>query len=114
MEPLSYASSPESEDLAIPSLAPGEGVMRSFSYRVTETDHAHGGNLISAMQVRASCLGRLVTDEHDAIVSLTGTRTPWPVRSTRPGLGHWSSTPVTSVKPRRRPRRLANAGMLKG
>ncbi|MFF1829021.1 hypothetical protein [Paenarthrobacter sp. NPDC058040] len=112
MEPLAYASSPAHEDLAIQSLAPGESVMRSFSYRVTEVDHSHGGSLVSAMQVRASRLGRQVTDEHDAIVSLSGARTPWPVRSTRPGLGHWSSTPVTSVKPRRRPRRLAGARKL--
>lgn len=112
METLTYASSPAHEDLAIKSLAPGEGVMRSFSYRVTEVDHSHGGSLVSAMQVRASCLGRQVTDEHDAIVSLSGTRTAWPVRSTRPGLGHWSSTAVTLVKPRRRPRRLASTGKL--
>lgn len=110
METLTYASSPAREDLAIKSLAPGEGVMRSFSYRVTEVDHSHGGSLVSAMQVRASCLGRQVTDEHDAIVSLSGARTAWPVRSTRPGLGHWSSIPVTTVKPRRRPRRVAGAG----
>ena len=110
MEPLAYASSPEPEDLAITSLAPGEGVMRSFTYRVTEADHSHGGSLVSAMRVKACCLGRHVTAEHDAIVSLSGRHLEWPARSTRRGLGYWSSSRPASLKPRRRPRRVVGAG----
>lgn len=102
MEPLLYTSSPERRHLSIGSLAPGEGVMRSFSYRVTEADHVHGGSLVSAMQVRAWCLGQEVLDEHDAIVALSGERLDWPARPARPGLGFWSSATVTSVSPRRK------------
>lgn len=109
MEPLAYSSAPAREDLAIPSLAPGEAVMRSFSYQVTATDHIHGGSLVSAMQVKALCLGRHVSDEHDAIVSLTGARMSWPFRSAKPGLGYWNITRIASVSPRRRPRTLVSA-----
>lgn len=104
MEPLVYSSGPDHHDLSVPSLAPGEGMMRSFSYRVTASDHDHGGSLISAMQVSAFCLGHEVSDEHDAIVALSGPQVDWLSSSTRPGLGYWSITTVTSVSPRRRPR----------
>ncbi|WP_281452056.1 hypothetical protein [Paenarthrobacter nitroguajacolicus] len=103
MEPLLYTSSPDRRHLSVGSLAPGEGVMRSFSYRVTEADHVHGGSLVSAMQVTAWCLGQEVVDEHDAIVALSGARLDWPPRSARPGLGFWTSATVTSVSPRRKP-----------
>ncbi len=103
METLAYTSSPDRRHLSVGSLAPGEGVMRSFSYRVTEADHVHGGSLVSAMQVRAWCLGQEVLDEHDAMVALTGARPTLPTPPTRPGLGFWSSTIVTSVSPRRKP-----------
>lgn len=103
MEPLVYSSSPDHNDLSVSSLAPGETVMRSFSYRVKESDHIHGGSLVSAMQVRALCLGHQVGDEHDAIVSLSGTQADWPFQPARLGLGYWKSTAVRSVSPRRRP-----------
>ena len=103
METLAYTSSPDRRHLSVGSLAPGEGVMRSFSYRVTEADHVHGGSLVSAMQVRAWCLGQEVLDEHDAMVALSGARPTLPTPPTRPGLGFWSSTIVTSVSPRRKP-----------
>ncbi|MFC8039766.1 hypothetical protein ACFUOZ_10465 [Paenarthrobacter sp. NPDC057355] len=103
MEPLLYDSSPNQRHLSVGALAPGEGVMRSFSYRVTESDHIHGGSLISAMQVRAWCRGQEVLDEHDAMVALTGSRPDLPSRSTRRGLGFWSSAIVTNVAPRRKP-----------
>ncbi|MGJ0386298.1 hypothetical protein [Paenarthrobacter nicotinovorans] len=103
MEPLVYTSSPDRRHLSVGSLAPGEGVMRSFSYRVTESDHVHGGSLVSAMQVRAWCRGQEVVDEHDAIVALSDARLDWLPRSSRPGLGYWASATVTSVSPRRRP-----------
>ena len=103
MESLAYTSSPNRHHLSVGSLAPGEGVMRSFSYRVTEADHVHGGSLVSAMQVRAWCLGQEVVDEQDAIVALSGAWLDWPSRSARPGLGFWTSATVTSVSPRRKP-----------
>ncbi|MFF2842616.1 hypothetical protein [Paenarthrobacter sp. NPDC057981] len=103
METLAYTSSPDRRHLSVGSLAPGEGVMRSFSYRVTEADHVHGGSLVSAMQVRAWCLGQEVLDEHDAMVALSGTRPTLPTPPIRPGLGLWSSAIVTSVSPRRKP-----------
>lgn len=78
MEMLAYTSEPVERDLRIDLLAPGQSVMRSFSYLVTESDHVHGGSIISAMQVRGTCRGLAVLDEHDAIVSLSGTRKDWP------------------------------------
>ncbi|WP_159704273.1 hypothetical protein [Arthrobacter sp. 18067] len=78
MEMLSYTAEPVERDLRIRLLAPGQSVMRSFSYLVTDADHIHGGCLVSAMQVRATCRGRVISDEHDAIVSLSGTRKDWP------------------------------------
>lgn len=78
MEMLQYTSEPVERDLRIDHLAPGQSVMRSFSYLVTRSDHLHGGSLVSAMQVRATCRGQMILDEHDAIVSLSGTRRDWP------------------------------------
>ncbi|MCD4851761.1 hypothetical protein LN996_13145 [Arthrobacter sp. AK01] len=83
MEMLSYTAEPVERDLRIRRLAPGQSVMRSFSYLVTDADHVHGGSLVSAMQVRATCRGQVVSDEHDAIVSLSGTRRDWPFPSDR-------------------------------
>jgi hypothetical protein len=78
MEMLRYTSQPVERDLRLGFLAPGESVMRSFSYLVMDSDHVHGGSIISAMQVHGTCRGRAVFDEHDAIVSLSGTRKDWP------------------------------------
>ncbi|MFE4196173.1 hypothetical protein ACFRJ9_09935 [Paenarthrobacter sp. NPDC056912] len=78
MEMLQYTAEPVERDLTTNLLAPGQSVMRSFSYLVTDSDHVHGGSLISAMRVRAACRGQVVQDEHDAIVSLSGTRRDWP------------------------------------
>lgn len=77
MEVLQYTAEPVQRDLQITLLAPGQSVMRSFSYLVTDSDHLHGGSLVSAMRVRAMCRGQLITDEHDAIVSLSGKRRDW-------------------------------------
>jgi hypothetical protein len=107
MEELAYSAKPTPRELHFNKLAPGERAMRSFSYLVTTSDHAHGGTLVSAMQVRAHSLGRLVTAEHDAIVSLADTPSEWPFRSYRRGLGYWSSKAVSTVRPRRRPRVLS-------
>lgn len=107
LEPLVYSYRPAAGDLSLASLAPGEAVMRSFSYLVRASDHLHGGSLVSAMQVKALCLGQHITVEHDAIVSLTGPGNAWPSKAVRPGLGYWDSMAVTSVAPRRRPRSLA-------
>ena len=103
LESLTYTSSPDRRHLSVGSLAPGEGVMRSFSYRVTEADSIHGGSLVSAMQVSAWCRGQEVLDEHDAIVALSGAELDWPPSSARPGLGFWKSATVTTVSPRRKP-----------
>jgi hypothetical protein len=78
MEVLRYTAEPVQRDLEINLLAPGQSVMRSFSYLVTDSDHVHGGSLVSAMRVRAMCRGKLISDEHDALVSLSGTRRDWP------------------------------------
>lgn len=109
MQTLSYTSHPEQSGLWLESLAPGESIMRSFSYRVEAADHAHGGNLVSAMQVRACCLGKHVSDEQDAIVSLSGTQMVWPARNQRRSLGYWSSSHGGSLKPRRRQRPAGQA-----
>ncbi|MGF6835967.1 hypothetical protein QF015_004168 [Paenarthrobacter sp. TE4293] len=85
MDLLNYTSEPEERDLRIHRLAPGESVMRSFSYLVTDADHIHGGSLVSAMQVHATCRGRIVSDENDAMVSLSGVRNDWPFPSDRLG-----------------------------
>ncbi|MFW0775481.1 hypothetical protein ACLRGI_20225 [Paenarthrobacter nitroguajacolicus] len=85
MEMLRYTSEPVERDLRIKLLAPGQSVMRSFSYLVTDSDHLHGGSLVSAMQVSASCRREVITDEHDAIVSLSGTRRDWPFETARAG-----------------------------
>ncbi|WP_242703481.1 hypothetical protein [Arthrobacter sp. D5-1] len=86
MEVLRYTSEPVERDLRIRLLAPGESVMRSFTYLVTDADHIHGGSLVSAMQVHASCRGQVVFDENDAIVSLSGARKDWPFPADRAGL----------------------------
>lgn len=85
MEVLCYTSEPCECDLRIPLLAPGQSVMRSFSYLVTDADHIHGGSLVSAMQVHATCRGQVVFDENDAIVSLSGARKDWPFPVDRAG-----------------------------
>ncbi|SEJ50281.1 hypothetical protein SAMN04487917_106219 [Arthrobacter sp. yr096] len=85
MEMLQYTSEPVERDLRISLLAPGQSAMRSFSYVVTDSDHLHGGSLVSAMQVHASCRGQRISDEHDAIVSLCGTRRDWPFPSSHAG-----------------------------
>ncbi len=84
MEILHYTAEPSQRDLEISLLAPGQSVMRSFSYLVTDSDHLHGGSLVSAMRVRATCRGQLIADEHDALVSLSGMRRDWPFE-TDPG-----------------------------
>jgi len=78
MEALCYTAEPPQQDLDINVLAPGQSVMRSFSYLVTDADHIHGGSLVSAMRVRATCRGQIISDEHDALVSLSGRRQGWP------------------------------------
>ncbi|WP_286179311.1 hypothetical protein [Arthrobacter sp. ISL-95] len=74
MEALHYTAEPVPGDLEISLLAPGQSVMRSFSYVVADSDYLHGGSLVSAMRVRATCRGRVILDEHDAMVSLSGMR----------------------------------------
>lgn len=78
MEMLHYTSEPAERDLRIKVLAPGQSVMRSFSYVVTDADYLHGGSLVSAMQVRATCRRDVIVDEHDAIVSLNSALPDWP------------------------------------
>lgn len=99
MEMLQYTSEPVERDLWIKLLAPGQSVMRSFSYLVTDSDHIHGGSLISAMQVRATCRREVIRDEHDAIVSLSGARRDWPFET------------ASANQPRRSPKR-SNASVL--
>lgn len=67
-EKLSYSTGPSSEDLRIPSLAPGESAKLGFTYVVTYTDVAYGGEIVSAMQVRARSNSGIHRDECDAIV----------------------------------------------
>lgn len=107
MDALNYTSHPGSEDLAIPTLEPGQIMMRSFSYRVTDADHFHGGSLISAMQVQATCRGEIIADEHDAIVSLNETPLAWLSGPARTGPAYRPSSHGSSSTPRRRPRRLS-------
>ncbi|MGR0160596.1 hypothetical protein [Paenarthrobacter nitroguajacolicus] len=85
MESLRYTTEPLEQDLRIGLMAPGQSVMRSFSYLVTDSDQNHGGSLVSAMQVRASCRSQVISDEHDAAVSFVGTRRDWPVKPARRG-----------------------------
>lgn len=107
MDALNYTSHPGSENLEVPTLEPGETMMRSFSYRVTDTDHLHGGSLISAMQVQATCRGEIIADEHDAIVSLNGAPMGWLSGHVRSGLAYRPSSHGSSSTPRRRPRLLS-------
>lgn len=67
-EKLSYSAGPSSEDLYIPSLAPGESTKFGFTYVVTPADLTHGGEIVSAMQVRARSNSGIHRDECDAIV----------------------------------------------
>ncbi|WP_217376542.1 hypothetical protein [Paenarthrobacter ureafaciens] len=106
MDSLNYTSNPGSEELEVPSLEPGQTMMRTFSYRVTDADHLHGGSLISAMQVQATCRGEIIADEHDAIVSLNGAPTGWMSGPARPEVAYRPSSRGSSLKPRRRPGRL--------
>jgi hypothetical protein len=98
MEMLQYTSEPVERDLRISLLGPGQSAMRSFSYLVTYSDHLHGGSLVSAMQVHATCRGQRISDEHDAIVSLCGTRRDWPFPQAGQSQKRWKgfekSTPV--------------------
>lgn len=84
--------------------------MRSFSYVVKPSDHAHGGTLVSAMQVTAFFLGRQVMHEHDAVVSLTGAPHAWPVRRTPRSRGYKSSRGHIKGPGRRLKRLLKAAG----
>lgn len=70
-EKLSYSTGPGSEDLRIPSLAPGESTKFGFAYVVTYADVACGGEIVSAMQVRARSNSGIHRDECDAIVRCT-------------------------------------------
>jgi hypothetical protein len=67
-EKVSYSTGPNSEDLCVPSLAPGESMKFGFTYVVTQADVAYGGEIISAMQVRARSNSGIHRDECDAIV----------------------------------------------
>ena len=70
MESLDYSSEPHDWDLDIGTLSSGESAMLSFSYVVSASDHRHGGELVSAMGVAGLSRGRVIRDEHDAIVAL--------------------------------------------
>ncbi len=70
MESLDYTSRPLDKDLHIGKLCAGESTMLSFSYVVSASDHRHEGELISAMGVTAMSRGRVIRDEHDAIMAL--------------------------------------------
>ncbi|GAA3319922.1 hypothetical protein [Arthrobacter ramosus] len=70
MESLDYTSKPHDWDLDIGTLSSGESAMLSFSYVVSASDHRHGGELVSAMGVAGMSRGRVIRDEHDAIVAL--------------------------------------------
>ena len=70
-EKLSYSAGPSSEDLSIPSLAPGESAKFGFTYVVTYADLAHAGEIVSAMQVRARSNSGIHHDACDAIVRCT-------------------------------------------
>lgn len=69
-EKLSYSTGPSAEDLRIPSLAPGESRKFGFTYMVSYADVAHGGEIVSAMQVRARSNSGTHRDGCDAIVRM--------------------------------------------
>ncbi len=71
MEFLDYASCPSREDLALPDLAPGDFVARTFTYRVTERDASHGGPIIAALAVLMDTQeGRFKVAEQDVLVQV--------------------------------------------
>lgn len=67
-EDLAYTTPPASEELRVPSLAPGESTRFGFTYLVTYLDVIDGGKIVSAMQVRARSNSGLHRDDCDATV----------------------------------------------
>lgn len=70
-EKLSYGTGPSSEELRIPSLAPGESAKFGFTYVVSYADMACGGEIVSVMQVRARSNSGIHSDECDAVVRMS-------------------------------------------
>jgi len=71
METLDFAACPSREELALPELAPGAFVSRTFTYRVTERDASHGGPIIVALAVLMDTPeGRFKVAEQDALVQV--------------------------------------------
>jgi hypothetical protein len=69
LEMLDYAMQPSKAECFLGELLSGEASTRTFTYRVTENDVGQGGQLVSAMGVRASTLkGQELWDECDAEV----------------------------------------------
>lgn len=71
LENLAYDNAPEGPGTIADSLAPGESTELHLSYVVREEDVVHGGEIVSAMQVKASSASGSVWDECDAIVHLS-------------------------------------------
>lgn len=86
MDKLSYLSKPHPWDLSFGPLPPSEAATFTFSYVASLDDQLHGGELLSAMLVRArSSSGRLLWDECDALVDMD------PYDATIPDAQVWTS-----------------------
>lgn len=84
LQTLSYSTEPDIYELNIASLPPGESADFSFTYVVSAQDIAYGGEIVSAMQVRATSTSGTLWDECDAIVQMGSSpdrnshpRVPW-------------------------------------
>lgn len=53
-EKLTYTTAPSPHDLRIPHMDPGESRQLEFTYVVRQTDIAPGGQIVSALEVRAT------------------------------------------------------------
>lgn len=71
-ETLAYTTEPSKWDLYIPHLAPGESTQLRFTYVVQHSDVIHGGEIISAMEVRATSSNGPLADECEAVVHVRG------------------------------------------
>lgn len=89
MDKLSYLSEPHPRDLSFGPLPPSAAATFTFSYVASLDDQLHGGELLSAMLVRArSSSGRLVWDECDAVVDMKPME---PHEATIPDAQVWTS-----------------------
>ncbi|MEZ2389921.1 hypothetical protein AB6813_10295 [bacterium RCC_150] len=72
VEQLAFDSQPSPERMTIPYLGPGDSVSLDFSYTVRQSDVLHGGEIVSAMEIRFATDSGWAWDKCEAVVNMRG------------------------------------------